>query len=225
MADPDVVEGFGPLCSVHSNSRIRTPRYLGGLAVLQVRALKNPFFALSAVRERLPLAAYTNFELAGSCSVCEVARRLFFRIFTARLAVVAPRLGFATSLFSRHPAAVIAKKVLFATSAVTNAEVTKRLIFGNFRAATTEVVRRPVFATSAAIVAEVVKRLAFTTSAAITAEVVKGLVFTTSAAAVAEVVKRPVFATSATAAAQVAKRPVFTTSAAAADFERLGMQK
>ena len=69
MADPNVVVGFGPLCSVHSNSRIRTPRYLGGLAVFRVRALKNSFFALSAVRERLPLAAYTNFELTGSCSV------------------------------------------------------------------------------------------------------------------------------------------------------------
>ena len=69
MADPDVVVGFGPLCSVQSSSKIRTPRYLGGLAVFRVRALKNPFFALSAVRERLPLAAYTNFELAGSCSV------------------------------------------------------------------------------------------------------------------------------------------------------------
>ena len=69
MADPNVVVGFGPLCSVHSNSRIRTPRYLGGLAVFRVRALKNPFFVFSAVRERLPLAAYTNFELAGSRSV------------------------------------------------------------------------------------------------------------------------------------------------------------
>ena len=69
MADPDVVVGFGPLCSVHSNSRIRTPRYLGGLAVIRARALKIPFFAFSAVRERLPLAAYTSVKLTGSCSM------------------------------------------------------------------------------------------------------------------------------------------------------------